>query len=84
MDGIPDGFRMNDAACCKCQTPPSCLTLFGDEITNIFTGFITSPVEPIIYQIIFMAITGIVVIFGIKNGIEKREVPHNSLGGFTT
>jgi len=24
VDGIPDGFRMNDAACCKCQTPPSC------------------------------------------------------------
>lgn len=44
-----------------------------DEITNIFTGFITSPVEPIIFQIIFMVITGIVVIFGVKNGIEKAS-----------
>lgn len=44
-----------------------------DEISGVFTGFITSPIEPIIYQIIFMALTGIVVIFGVKNGIEKAS-----------
>lgn len=44
-----------------------------DEIAGIFTGFISSPVEPIIYQIVFMAITGIVVVFGVKNGIEKAS-----------
>ncbi|MGL1891814.1 MAG: sodium-dependent transporter [Spirochaetaceae bacterium] len=44
-----------------------------DEIAGIFTGFITSPVEPIIYQTMFMILTGIVVVFGVHNGIEKAS-----------
>ncbi len=36
-----------------------------------FTNFITSPVEPIIYHLVFMGITAIIVIRGISGGIEK-------------
>lgn len=43
------------------------------DITNIFNGFISSPVQPIIFQIIFMAITGLVVVMGVSNGIEKAS-----------
>lgn len=44
-----------------------------DEIGGIFVNFITSPVSPVIYQIIFMTLTGIVVLAGVKNGIEKAS-----------
>lgn len=45
----------------------------SDEIANIFTGFITNSVDPIIYQICFMVITAVVVIFGVKKGIERAS-----------
>lgn len=41
------------------------------EIENTFAGFISNPWRPIIWQVIFMAITALIVISGIKDGIEK-------------
>lgn len=41
------------------------------QILGYFREFTTSPFEPLIYQILFMFITGLVVIVGIKKGIEK-------------
>lgn len=38
---------------------------------NYFTGFITSDVAPIIWFVIFLAITSIVIICGVEKGIEK-------------
>lgn len=38
---------------------------------NYFTGFITSDVAPIIWFLIFLAITSIVIICGVEKGIEK-------------
>ncbi|MBQ6930197.1 MAG: sodium-dependent transporter [Oscillospiraceae bacterium] len=35
-----------------------------------FTGFITSTVSPIVFLLIFMAITAIIVYFGVEKGIE--------------
>ena len=42
-----------------------------DQITNMFVDFISSPLKPIIWQVIFMSITGLVVSIGVQDGIEK-------------
>ncbi len=42
-----------------------------EEISTMFSTFITSPVNPVIYQLIFMLATGAIVIIGVKKGIEK-------------
>lgn len=41
------------------------------EIVNTFESFISNPVMPVIWQIIFMILTCLIVLGGIKNGIEK-------------
>lgn len=38
---------------------------------GFFTGFITSPVSPIIWFLVFMGITAVVVFLGVEKGIEK-------------
>lgn len=42
-----------------------------DQITNMFVDFISSPLKPIIWQVIFMGVTGLVVSIGVQDGIEK-------------
>lgn len=39
--------------------------------SSYFTNFITDPVEPVIWHIIFMAITAFIVVGGVAKGIEK-------------
>jgi NSS family neurotransmitter:Na+ symporter len=43
----------------------------GDEITNLFVNFISDPVKPIIWQVIFMFVTALVVSTGVQKGIER-------------
>ena len=43
----------------------------SEGIANMFGSFISDPYRPIMWQIIFMAITGLVVSTGIEKGIEK-------------
>ena len=43
-----------------------------DELTTMFTSFIQSPVRPVFYQVLFMLLTGAIVVVGIKDGIEKN------------
>lgn len=43
----------------------------AETITNTFVGMITNPVQPIIWQVLFMALTAGIVLGGIKDGIEK-------------
>lgn len=38
---------------------------------NFFTSFITSPVAPIVFMLIFLAMTAVVVYLGVEKGIEK-------------
>ena len=45
--------------------------LDGAALGGAFGGFITDPVQPIIYQAIFVALTVLVVLGGITNGIER-------------
>ncbi len=40
---------------------------------DYFTGFITKPVEPLIWFLIFALLTAIVVIIGVQKGIEKAS-----------
>lgn len=42
-----------------------------EQITGIFTDLISSPIQPVILQLVFMLATGGIVIVGIKRGIEK-------------
>ncbi len=42
-----------------------------EQINALFSTFIESPVQPVIYQLIFMLATAAIVIVGIKKGIEK-------------
>lgn len=43
----------------------------GEQITNMFVNFISDPIRPIIWQVVFMAITGLIVSTGVQEGIEK-------------
>src|SRR5699024_11410005 len=43
----------------------------SEAITGMFGEFVSHTIRPIITQIIFMAITGIVVATGIEKGIER-------------
>ncbi|MCI2081910.1 MAG: sodium-dependent transporter [Bacteroidales bacterium] len=45
----------------------------GAAFSGIFKDFVTSPVQPLLYTLAFMAITGFVVIFGVNRGIEKTS-----------
>jgi NSS family neurotransmitter:Na+ symporter len=40
---------------------------------NFFAGFISSPVEPILWFAVFLALTFVVVLLGVKRGIEKAN-----------
>lgn len=40
---------------------------------NSFGAFISNPYEPVIYTIIFMALAGLIIVGGIKGGIEKAS-----------
>ena len=40
---------------------------------DYFTGFITKPVEPLIWFLIFALLTAVVVIIGVQKGIEKAS-----------
>ena len=42
-----------------------------EDLSNVFNAFLANPVRPVMWQVLFMILTGIVVIGGIKNGIEK-------------
>lgn len=43
----------------------------GTDKAAFFGNFISSPVEPLVYHLIFMGLTAIIVIRGISGGIEK-------------
>jgi NSS family neurotransmitter:Na+ symporter len=51
--------------------------LVGDSSTvdasKFFTDFISSPIEPLIFFLIFAAITILIVSFGVQKGIEKMS-----------
>ena len=38
---------------------------------NYFTSFITSPVSPVVFALLFMAVTALVVYNGVEDGSEK-------------
>ncbi|RJX30930.1 MAG: sodium-dependent transporter [Oxalobacter sp.] len=40
-------------------------------LDQIFSAFITAPIEPILYHALFMALTATVVLFGVQKGIEN-------------
>ena len=42
-----------------------------DEIGGMFGALVSSPVASVGYQIVFMILTGAIVLGGVKNGIEK-------------
>ena len=42
-----------------------------DEIYALFSNFNEAPLKPVIVQLIFMLLTGAIVIVGVKKGIEK-------------
>jgi len=43
-----------------------------DQLASMFSDFISAPYRPVVYQLIFMFLTGLIVIIGIKDGIEKN------------
>ena len=43
-----------------------------DQLGQMFTSFIESPAKPVVFQILFMLLTGAIVIVGVKDGIEKN------------
>lgn len=42
-----------------------------EELGGLFTNSISSVFEPIFFMSLFVILTGLVVVFGVKNGIEK-------------
>ena len=47
------------------------LNLNTEQLSGLFSNFISNPWQPIIWQCIFMAVTVAVVLGGVKNGIER-------------
>ncbi len=43
----------------------------GPLLTKMFEGFVASPVEPIFYHFLFMAVTVAIILMGIQKGIER-------------
>ena len=41
------------------------------NLDSLFTDFISNPYKPVIWQIIFMILTGFIVLAGVKKGIER-------------
>lgn len=41
------------------------------SFTQVFNSFVSAPFSPLVYTLIFMLLTGLVVILGISGGIEK-------------
>ncbi|WP_026689679.1 sodium-dependent transporter [Alteribacter aurantiacus] len=46
----------------------------GEGYVDYFVNFITSPLQPLLWQFIFMALTVGIVFVGVKKGIEKANV----------
>ncbi len=44
---------------------------FGENTAEYFGNFIASPIEPVLWHILFMGIAALVVIGGVSKGIEK-------------
>ncbi len=44
---------------------------FGGDTTTYFTNFITSPIEPLVWHFVFMALTVSIVLKGVSAGLEK-------------
>lgn len=44
----------------------------SDELGTMFSNFIQSPIKPVFFQVLFMVLTGAIVMVGIKDGIEKN------------
>ena len=49
----------------------ACTGAFANDPRGLFGGFISKTWEPIIMHTIFMALTALVILLGVKNGIEK-------------
>jgi NSS family neurotransmitter:Na+ symporter len=43
-----------------------------EQLEVMFTSFIQSPLKPVYFQVLFMLMTGAIVMVGIKDGIEKN------------
>lgn len=42
-----------------------------EQFEALFTNFIKLPVKPVMWQLLFMVLTAVIVVLGIKNGIER-------------
>ena len=45
----------------------------ANAATNFFGDFTSNPIEPVIFTIIFMLMSGLIIMFGVKGGIEKAS-----------
>ncbi len=43
----------------------------SSEYVDIFNTFTQNPIRPVLWQVFFMILTGLIVLVGVKNGIEK-------------
>lgn len=43
-----------------------------EQLASMFSTFIEAPVTPVFYQLVFMLLTGLIVMIGIKDGIERN------------
>lgn len=46
---------------------------FGSDPAAYFNSFVASPVEPVVWHLVFMAFCAIVVVMGVVKGIEKMS-----------
>lgn len=49
------------------------MTSFEGNYAARFGEYITSPLPPILYALLFLGITGAVIVMGVKNGIERMS-----------
>ena len=49
------------------------LMSFGGDYADFFGSFISNPWEPLTFTLIFLGVTGLIIVFGVRNGIERMS-----------
>ena len=54
----------------------SCIMGFSSVQTDYsayFSAFISNPWKPLLYTLVFLGLTGVIIVFGVRNGIERMS-----------
>ena len=51
----------------------SCTLSFSGNYSDDFSAFISNPWKPLLYTMVFLGLTGLIIVFGVRKGIERMS-----------